>query len=288
MELTTERKPGMATPNIHCPVCGTESRFLPLDIGVELYRCPSCDHCFTNISALAATEQYDQDYYSTRHANWFENPNFKLFEHISGILHRLEPHAKVLDVGCGKGDLLRYLRQHNPHLELSGIDFTTNQVVPGIEFYCGDMFELDEAHAFDAVVSLAVIEHVEDVGKFVGKLQRLVNPGGMVILMTVDERSFLYSLSRFLCKLGYPAPAARLYERHHLNHFNRSSLRRLVESQGFTVVEAIDHGVPVAAVDFESSSRFTAAVLRAGVAGVFAFAGIIHKAHLQTVVCVKN
>lgn len=281
-------KSGMANPKIHCPVCGTESRFFPLNIGVDLYRCPSCDHCFTNVSALEATEQYDQDYYDVRHSNWFENPNFKLFEYISGILRRLKSHAKVLDVGCGKGDLLRYLRQHNSNLELSGIDFTSNQAVPGIEFYCGDVFELDEAHTFDAIVSLAVIEHVEDVGKFVGKLQRLVSPGGMAILMTVDERSFLYALSRFLCRLGYSAPAARVYERHHLNHFNRNSLRRLMESHGFTVIEAIDHSTPIAAVDFDSSSRFAAAILRAGVAAVFAFAGLIHKSHLQTMVCVKK
>jgi 2-polyprenyl-3-methyl-5-hydroxy-6-metoxy-1,4-benzoquinol methylase len=286
--MTTKCKSDLAAPKIHCPVCGTESCFLPLNIGVELYRCPSCDHCFTNVSALEATEQYDQDYYKVRHSNWFENPNIQLFEQISKILHRLNPHAKVLDVGCGKGDLLRYLRQGHPDLELSGIDFTTNEVVPGIKFYCGDVFELDEAHTFDAIVSLAVIEHVEDVGKFVGKVQRLSSPGGMAILMTVDDRSFLYSLSRFLSKLGYSEPAARLYERHHLNHFNQNSLRHLMESHGFTVVEVLDHGVPIAAVDFESSSRFAAAILRAGVAGIFTFARLIHKSHLQTIVCIKN
>lgn len=278
----------MAIPKIHCPVCGTESNVLPLNIGVELHRCPICDHCFTNVSVLDATEQYEQDYYDVKHSNWFENPNIKLFEHISKFLGRLESNSKVLDLGCGKGDLLHYLRQHNPDLELSGIDFTTNEFVPGIKFYCGDVFDLDEAHTFDAIVSLAVIEHVGDVSKFVGKLKRLVSPGGMVILMTVDDRSFLYSLSRFLGKLGYLAPAARLYERHHLNHFNQKSLRLLMESQGFTIVEAFDHGVPMAAVDFESSSRFAVAVLRAGLAGVFAFARLIHKSHLQTIVCIKN
>lgn len=273
---------------INCPVCGTESNFLPLNIGVDLYRCPSCDHCFTNVSTLEATEQYNQDYYTDKHSNWFENPNFKLFEHISETLRSLKPNAKILDVGCGKGDLLRYLRPLHPDLELSGIDFTTNEVVSGINFSCGDVFELDEANSFDAIVSLAVIEHIEDVNKFVGKLQRLVSTGGTVILMTVDDRSFLFSLSRCLAKLGYLTPAARLYERHHLNHFNQKSLRYLMESNGFTVTEVFDHGVPMAAVDFESSSPFAAAILRAGVAGIFTFARLIHKSHLQTIVCTKK
>lgn len=286
--MTTKYKSDLATSKICCSVCETESSFLPLNIGVDLYRCPSCDHCFTNVSALETTEQYDQDYYTEKHSNWFENPNFPLFEHISKIFQQLHAHAKVLDVGCGKGDLLCYLSSRHPDLELSGIDFTTNEDVPGIKFCCGDVFELDETHSFDAIVSLAVIEHVEDVGKFVSKLQRLTNSGGTVILMTVDDRSFLFSLSRFLAKLGYLIPAARLYERHHLNHFNQKSLRHLMESHDFKVAEVFDHDVPLAAVDFESSSRFAAAVLRAGVAGVFAFARLIHKSHLQTMVCIKN
>jgi 2-polyprenyl-3-methyl-5-hydroxy-6-metoxy-1,4-benzoquinol methylase len=287
-KMTTSFKADLETSKIYCPVCSTESNFLPLYIGVDLYRCPNCDHCFTNVSTLEATEQYNQDYYTDKHSNWFENPNFKLFEHISKIFRSLNPNAKILDVGCGKGDLLLYLRPRHPNLELTGIDFTTNEAIPGINYYCGNVFELDEAHNFDAIVSLAVIEHIEDVGKFVDKLQRLVSKSGTVVLMTLDDRSLLFSLSRFLAKLGYLAPAARLYERHHLNHFNQKSLRHLMESHGFTVSEIFDHGVPMAAVDFEFSSRFEAVVLRTAIAGIFSFARLIHKSHLQTMVCIKN
>ena len=273
---------------ILCPICGVESSFLRLDIGVDLYRCSSCDHCFTNVSTLKTTEQYGEDYYTDKHSNWFENPNINLFERISNSLRSLKPVAKILDVGCGKGDLLRYLRPRHPDMELSGIDFTTNEVVPGISFSRGDVFELDETMRFDAIVSLAVIEHVEDVNKFVKKLQQLVHTGGTVILMTLDDRSFLFSLSRFFAKVGYRAPAARLYERHHLNHFNQKSLRHLMESNGFSVAQVFDHDVPMAAVDFESSSPIAAAILRVGVAGVFTFARLIHKSHLQTMICIKK
>ncbi len=273
---------------INCPICGAESKFLPLNIGVDLNRCPNCDHCFTNLSSLETTEQYTQDYYTDKHSNWFENPNFKLFKIISDMLLQVKPNAKILDVGCGKGDLLRYLRSLHPNLELSGIDFTTNEVATGIKFLCGDVFDLDEANSFDVIISLAVIEHVEDVNKFVGKLQRLVSSGGTVILMTVDDRSFLYSLSRFLAKLGYLTPAIRLYERHHLNHFNQKSLRYLMESNGLKVRKLFDHGIPMAAVDFDSPSPFVAAILRAGLAGIFTVARLINKSHLQTIVCTKK
>lgn len=271
-----------------CPICGTESDFLRLDIGVDLYRCPSCDHCFTDVSALETLEQYGEDYYTNKHPNWFKNPNIELFERISNTLRSLKPDAKILDVGCGKGDLLRYLRPRHPAMELTGIDFTTNDPVPGIAFSCGDVFDLEEINSFDAIVSLSVIEHLEDVNKFVRKLQQLVRTDGIVILDTIDDRSFLYSLSRLFAKAGYLTPAARLYERHHLNHFNQRSLRRLMESNGFAVAEVFDHNIPMAAVDFEASSPLSAAILRAGVAGVFTIARLIHKSHMQTMICIKK
>ena len=233
----------MATNNIsdliaskkNCPICGTKSSFLPLDIGVNLYRCPTCDHCFTNVSALEEMEQYEGDYYDDKHSNWFENPNFKLFEEISKTFNELKPNAKVLDVGCGKLDLLRYLRPRHSGFDLSGIDFTTNEDVPNINFSTGDMFDLNEEKKFDAIVSLAVIEHVEDVVAFVGKFHRLINSGGIVVLMTVDDSSLLYSLSRLFARFGFNSAAERLYERHHINHFNQKSLRYLMESNGFNI-----------------------------------------------------
>jgi 2-polyprenyl-3-methyl-5-hydroxy-6-metoxy-1,4-benzoquinol methylase len=271
-----------------CTICLSESRAVDLELGVDLYRCPNCDHCFTDVSTLGSTEQYGEDYYTVKHVNWFENPNFELFERISGALDSLKQEAKLLDVGCGKGDLLRYLHPRHPNVELSGIDFTSNKAIPGINFSCGDVFDLDEEKRFDVIVSLAVIEHVEDVNKFVRKLHKLVCKGGNLIIMTVDDRSFLYSLARLLVKVGYKTPAVRLYEKHHLNHFNQKSLRYLMESNGFVVIEVFDHTVPIAAVDFESSSPFLAAVLRTVVASIFVFSRFIHKSQLQTMICKKS
>lgn len=286
--MTPEHKYDTNTRVVKCPVCEIESRFLPLKVGVDIFRCPSCDHCFTDVSVMEAHEPYDEDYFLVRHPNWFNNPNYKLFDYISKALNGLASGPKILDVGCGKGDLLRYLHKHNPKLKLSGIDFTKNQPTPEIEFHCGDVFELAESHTFDAIVSLAVIEHIEDVSKFINKLQRLLNPNGIVILMTVDERSLLYSLSRLFGKLTYWGPATRLYERHHLNHFNRSSLRRLMELNRLTVIEARDHVIPIAAVDFDSSSRFNAAILKLGVRVIFTLARLIHRSHTQTIICNKG
>ena len=272
---------------INCPICKTISVIYPLKVDVNLYRCPNCNHCFTDISVLNEMESYDENYFIVRHPNWFKNPNIKLFHYISNALQNLPSGAKVLDVGCGKGDLLRYLHHNNIGLDLTGIDLTSNLPVSGIKFISGDVFELTEKNKFHVLLSLAVIEHIDDVTKFIKKLDKLIFDNGLIILMTIDESSLLYSISKILGKFGYWEPANRLFERHHINHFNRSSLKQFMLLNGFEVIEIKDHVMPIAAVDFDKSNFIKEIILKFGVALVFFFAKLIHRSHTQTVVCKK-
>src|SRR5205823_11985748 len=56
-------------------------------------------------------------------------------------------------------------------------------------------------------------------------------PGGLVIIMMLYDRSILYKVARALHRIGIDGPFKRLYDKHHINHFNLSSLRRLVTHQ---------------------------------------------------------
>jgi 2-polyprenyl-6-hydroxyphenyl methylase/3-demethylubiquinone-9 3-methyltransferase len=48
---------------------------------------------------------------------------------------------------------------------------------------------------FDAVVCLEVVEHVPDVGLFLGVLGRLVRPGGVMVLSTINRTLKAYALA---------------------------------------------------------------------------------------------
>ena len=57
-------------------------------------------------------EEYTPEYYEETHRNWFANPNFALFRWIE---HQLPAEIRsVLDVGCGRGDFLKFLRRQRP------------------------------------------------------------------------------------------------------------------------------------------------------------------------------
>jgi hypothetical protein len=103
--------------------------------------------------------------------------------------------------------------------------------------------------------------------------------------MTVNESSILYGLARTGRVLGVPLAFDRLYSRHHLHHFTRTSLRRLLESSGLKLSQHITHNTPVKAVDLPVRSRKADALLRVIVMGVSAAGYALSKSYLQTVIC---
>jgi SAM-dependent methyltransferase len=239
------------------------------------------------VSTIGEPEDYSPEYLEIAHRNWFQNPNVALFDTIGQTVARYKPKASLIDVGCGNGAFLKYLQNNDPELSLTGIDLAPNQPVEGITFIQGDALASDFDRQYDFVVSLAVIEHVIDIQMFIRRLYSLCAPGGFVIVMTLNDRSILYGVARLLHNLGYKIPCERLYSKHHLNHFNTSSLKRLVEMNNLSVVKTLLHNVPLAAVDFPASSRLARSILLAGVWGTFILGRLTGRTYLQTVICRK-
>ena len=267
-----------------CAICGAEAVFMAEHPEADLYRCSACTHCFSDPESVEA-EPYTPEYFDHHHQRWFAHPNLPLF---ASIASGLPEGASVLDVGCGRGHFLRYLRETRPDLRLSGVDLSPNAPSDGIRYYQGDFLTTAFEERFDALVSLAVIEHVADVRGFVDRLRDLAEPDGAVTIMTLNESSLLYALARTGQRVGVPLAFDRLYSRHHLHHFTRSSLRKLLEGRGFQVVSERTHHAPLAAIDIPVTNPIAEAVLRSGMWMLWRAGDVTGRAYLQTVTCRRS
>jgi cyclopropane fatty-acyl-phospholipid synthase-like methyltransferase len=191
----------------------------------------------------------------------------------------------LLDVGCGRGDLLFHLHARNPSLRLTGVDLAPLPDHSQIQFVTNDVFRWEPGCEFDVVASLAVIEHVEDVRGFMERIRRFARRGGRIIVTTLNEDSTVYAAGLGLRRLGMTGPFDRLYSRHHRQHFTRRSMQRLAEETGLRVVESFTHNFPVAAIDFPSRGPWLDAIQRAGVAALFGLGRLSGRCFLQTLVC---
>lgn len=269
---------------LDCPICGTTSPTEASFGDVLLHRCPRCDHCFTDVSSLKHLGEYDKDW-EAQHENWFANPNLDLFEFVADTIQRHRPDASIIDIGAGRGELLVYLRNANPQFALTGLDVSLSPEIEGVEVIRGDVNSFDFGpRQWDVAVTLATIEHLADVQTFAARLRSLIAPRGLAIVSTNNERSIPYDVARGLKKVGYRAPFERLYDRHHLNHFNTKSLSTLMERAGLRPLVLRRHNIPLAAVDMPREST----LLRLGVAGTFALGTLTRRTFFQTLVAERE
>jgi len=266
----------------NCTVCRSESAFETDHPETKLYRCPTCDHCFADLANIEQVT-YDDSYFDEGHKNWFENPDLKLFNRIAQLIEAYTPGKSVVDVGCGRGDMLRYFTQRLPETQLTGVDIAATPSIDGVELIQDNFLKANLGRQFDAVLSSNMIEHVDDIHGFVEKLRSLIRPGGIAIITTINERSTVFGTARFLRALGKPLAFDRLYSISHLQHFNYTSLDRLFQENRFQVIARLRHNQPLKSVDMPVASPIGQAISLSGLAVLFAVGRMVKMTHYQTV-----
>lgn len=110
--------------------------------------------------------------------------------HLKTVRRDLDPAPgdRVLEVGCGRGHLLRHLQEAG--VEAIGIDLNPaaaeHAVTSGVSRMDATALELPD-EAFDAVVSFHAIEHIPDLDAALSEMVRVVRPGGSLLLVYPAE-----------------------------------------------------------------------------------------------------
>lgn len=137
--------------------------------------------------------------------------------------------GKILDFGCGNGDLVEYLR--NQSLDAEGIELDNGRakevMKPGardhVRFYGGSVPLPYADAAFDSIVSTEVIEHVPGIAEYVPEFARVLRPSGRLLVTTPDITSIP---SSFLAN----CVPWHLLESTHVNFFTPLSVATLFAS----------------------------------------------------------
>jgi demethylmenaquinone methyltransferase/2-methoxy-6-polyprenyl-1,4-benzoquinol methylase len=102
--------------------------------------------------------------------------------------------AKVLDVGCGTGDLLMDFAKRIPALAGEGLDFSAGmlarakQKAPALTWVQGSALALPQADSvYDAVASAWVLRSITDPLKFFQEMARVAKPGAKVLVLELTR-----------------------------------------------------------------------------------------------------
>lgn len=165
--------------------------------------------------------------------------------------------GKLLDVGCGSGEMMKRLRGKGWDVE--GLDFDADAIEQcrkaGIEAKAGDLFSQEyPSGTFDVVTMNHVIEHLYGVDEVVKECFRILKPGGWLVMATPNSQS--RQLKRFgrnwFC---WHSPA-------HLQVFNRENLSFLCRESGFQINKSFttcrnEHWVHACSCLIEKNGHFS-------------------------------
>lgn len=184
--------------------------------------------------------RFDRGYMHGFEYDVFERVRVRTIREIFGRLKAKQfSPTSILDYGCGEGRYIGEMTRIFPAARLAGCDISE----VGLTIAKGDnpQAELhvmaDETipcadNHFDLVISIEVLEHVQDVGKAVLEIGRVLKPGGLAVITTPCANRFSGEWFQVAFRRGFE-PSTDGYGRFctdepgHLRRLTDSHLREL-------------------------------------------------------------
>lgn len=154
------------------------------------------------------------------------------------LRRHLSSHHKVMDLGCGNGDLSRLIAgevhqviavDHNPRM----IDRANQTPKPdNLTFHTGDALQFVEAlnQTFDVLILSHVVEHLEDPQSF---LHRHRNGARFFYIEVPDQERTPLNAYREQLQSGLSYS-----DNDHIWEFNRDDMIQLIRSSGLTIQDS--------------------------------------------------
>lgn len=157
----------------------------------------------------------------------------KLLDHIQKLLNKKSSDIHILDVGCSSGAFLN--RAVTLGFFAEGVEPAPKAVktaqLAGLNVRQGFLHEVEYANnEFDAVTLFEVIEHIKDPLPLLNEINRILRPGGILLIGTGNAESWTAKV------MGANWEYLRNdYHGGHISFYNPKSLAKVASKSGFQV-----------------------------------------------------
>jgi 2-polyprenyl-3-methyl-5-hydroxy-6-metoxy-1,4-benzoquinol methylase len=226
-----------------CPACGAHDARPRLSIEGFPMRLVVCEGCGCGrLDPMPSDDEiaglYPDAYYGEPGKAKFSAPVERLVRitgarHLRSLLSGVASGGRVLDVGCGRGVLLRVAAQAG--FEAHGVEVSA-AAAKGADAFAQIRIARrlsDAAYPegfFDAVIVWHVLEHLRDPRATLREIHRVLRPGGR---LAVAVPNFASAQARWAGADWFHLDLPR-----HLHHFRLDGLERMLDSCGFAVESA--------------------------------------------------
>lgn len=162
------------------------------------------------------------------------------------FLNLLPQNSKVLELGCGPGNIVKYFLERRSDLQITGVDLAPEMIKkakainPGAEFKLMDIREANKInHQFNAVVGAFCLPYLsfDDLTNFFFNLKNLTTKDGLVYISCMEgkrERS------------GFEKTSFTGDSEIYIYYHQRDNLEQLLQKNGFDIIKFYTKDYPEA------------------------------------------
>ena len=223
-----------------CHICSAESYYMLSKDGYTLYKCPSCALVF--LFPMPEDAYLKEEVYSAKSGyqghrakeDLIHAPPTKRFDEIIRYLGNVSG-KKILDVGASNGEFLYLLK--NIGADTYGVEINTKTANAalklGLNIFTGFLEEANYRDDFFDIVHLGdILEHVTNPRALLAECRRVLRPGGILIVRTLNMDCFWADTTLRLYRL-FGIPWSAVTPPHHLHFFTWDNLNQLLGQVGF-------------------------------------------------------
>lgn len=227
----------------NCSLCGSSKIISVLSQqSWEIDSCLSCRNAWTvpspkqlNYDGKDFHAQFNYNDVSDLPKQWQKS----ILMQVNLLVQQLKPHAKILEIGCGEGILLKQISRRG--FKVCGIEpsITASQRArkSGLNVIAGYFLDVDLTKKFDAVIMSHVLEHISEPYKFLKKVA-MTAAGGIVLIVQSNWRGLMPRIQKENWHAWVPE--------HHFWHFTSTGLRKVLRSIHWKVIKieysSLSHG----------------------------------------------
>jgi len=222
---------GGGPQGFRCPICGGEKaqrRSGPL------VQCSTCGLLCTDPAYVVPPDaMYDESYYTERTPYLQGDALFlRMFGRMCDNIQQYKTGGRLLDVGCGVGQLLQVAQARGFAVQGCDISPWASQYArdKGYDVRTGVLEELAyPQRAFDVVTASHTLEHVPEPVPFLQEMNRILTDDGLLVIAVPNIASVM---AAFMGNRW-----AGLKPEQHLWHFTPQTLRALLARAGFRTLK---------------------------------------------------
>src|SRR5690606_24072601 len=168
----------------------------------------------------------------------------------STLIPFLKPGLRVLDVGCGTGDITADIaRRIGESGHITGIDNTEHFIISGRETYAdvsnpnlihADLFEFSSDTRFDLIIAARVLQWLNNPTDALIKMKAMLKPGGTVSVLDYDHTALTWEPQPPASMLTFYDAFLRWREHAGMNNRIAKDLSQYFTEAGFHSIEVIN------------------------------------------------